>query len=108
MSIYGNNPFPTGALSMNNETSESQPSSAEEFAFEEMAKLIQEKESAGVEFQVFIRQLEEEEAKAVRRVEVARAMANICATTKTRKPRKDKGVRRKPKPQTTPSKGDST
>lgn len=72
--------------------------SAEEFAWEELAKLIQEKERAGVEMQVFIRQLEEEAAKAQRRVEVARAAADVCVTLKTRKTRKDKGKPRKQKP----------
>ena len=80
---------------MTNETNET-TKSAGEFTFEEMAKLIQEKEAAGVEFQVFMRQLEKQAAEAARRVEVVYGMANICAATKTRKPRSDKGKKRKP------------
>jgi len=80
--------------------------SSEEIAFEEMARLIQEKESAGVEMQVFIRKLEEEAAQAARRVEVARIVADICVATKTRKPRSDKGKKRNKVSETTHERAD--
>ncbi len=73
--------------------------SAEEFSFLELARLIQDKEERGVEFQVFIRQLEEEQVVATRRVEVARLVADVCKATRTRKPRRDKGKKRQPKSQ---------
>ena len=79
----------------NNETTKT----SEEFAFEEMAELVREKEVMGVEFQVFIRTLEEHALKANRRLEVARMIANISKTTKTRKPRSDRGKKRKPRVQ---------
>lgn len=72
--------------------------SSEEIAWEEMAKLVLEKDVANVEFQVFIRRLEEDVDKAQRRLDVARIIADTCSATKTRKPRRDKGKTRKTKP----------
>ena len=71
----------------------------EELSFQEMARMIQEKEASGLEMQVFIRNLEAEVSRAARRVEVAKMLANVVQATKARKTRSDKGKSRKTKPE---------
>ena len=69
--------------------------SAIEFAFGELAEIIREKDRLDISFIEYLDQLEAQAAAAARKLEVARSVANTCEATKTRKPRKDKGVSRK-------------
>ena len=70
--------------------------SAEELAFDELAALVRERDQRGVTFTEFLRQLEREAVAAARRLEVARAHADVCCATKLRKPRCDRGRKRSP------------
>ena len=66
-----------------------------ELAFDELAGVVKEKEQAGLSFTEYLRKLEAEVETAERRLELARAAADACEATKTRKPRSDRGKPRK-------------
>ena len=66
-----------------------------ELAFNELAEIIREKDERALSFDKYLKHLEETANAAVRKLEVARSVAGICEATKTRKPRKDRGVKRK-------------
>ena len=75
------------------QTPEDKP--ANELAFNELAAVIREKDELGMTFDEYIKSLENTSAAAARKLDVARAVADVCEATKTRKPRKDRGVPRK-------------
>lgn len=66
-----------------------------ELAFDELAAVVAEKTKAGISFTEYLKKLEAEVETAERRLELARAAADACEATKTRKPRSDKGQPRK-------------
>lgn len=66
-----------------------------ELAFDELAAVVAEKTKAGISFTEYLKNLEAEVETAERRLELARAAADACEATKTRKPRSDKGRPRK-------------
>ena len=66
-----------------------------EFAFDELAEIVKDKDALGISFGEYLEQLEAKASAAARKLEIARCVADTCAATKTRKPRKDKGVPRK-------------
>jgi len=68
---------------------------ANELAFNELAQIVKEKDELGTSFDKYLKQLEEQASAANRKLELARSVANMCEATKTRKPRKDRGVKRK-------------
>ena len=68
---------------------------AVELAFDEMAAIVREKDESGLSFDKYLDKLEAEAATAARKLEVAQSVADTCEATKTRKPRKDRGVPRK-------------
>ena len=68
---------------------------AVELAFTELAAVIREKDELGLSFDEYLKELEKTASAANRKLEVARAVADMCEATKTRKPRKDRGVSRK-------------
>ena len=68
---------------------------AVELAFTELAEIVHEKDSLGLTFDKYLKQLEDIASAAARKLEIARSVADMCEATKTRKPRKDRGVRRK-------------
>ena len=72
---------------------EEQP--AVELAFNELAEIVKEKDDLGLSFDKYLKQLEDTAIAATRKLEVARGVAGMCEATKTRKPRKDRGVKRK-------------
>ena len=72
---------------------EEQP--AVELAFNELAEIVKEKDDLGLSFDKYLKQLEDTAIAAARKLEVARSVAGVCEATKTRKPRKDRGVKRK-------------
>ena len=72
--------------------------SAEELAFDELAAVVREKDESGLSFSKYIERLEELADQAARKLEVARAHAETCTATKLRKPRCDRGTKRKRSP----------
>lgn len=76
---------------------------AVELAFDEMAVIVREKDESGLSFDKYLDKLETEAAMAARKLEVAQSIADTCEATKTRKPRKDRGVPRKKNGVTTPA-----
>jgi len=66
-----------------------------EFAFDELAEIVKDKDALGISFGEYLEQLEAKASAAARKLEIARCVADTCAATKTRKPRKDRGVPRK-------------
>lgn len=76
-----------------------------ELAFDELAAVVAEKTKAGISFTEYLKQLEAEVETAERRLELARAAADACEATKTRKPRADKGKPRKRRNQPSPQDG---
>ena len=68
---------------------------AVELAFTELAAVIREKDELGLTFDEYLKELEKNAGAAARKLDVARAVADVCEATKTRKPRKDRGVPRK-------------
>jgi len=68
---------------------------AVELAFTELAEIVREKDQLGLTFDKYLKQLEEQANAAARKLEVARGVAGMCEATKIRKPRKDRGVKRK-------------
>jgi hypothetical protein len=66
-----------------------------EFAFDELAEIVKDKDTLGISFSEYLEQLEAKASAAARKLDIARAVANTCEATKTRKPRKDRGVPRK-------------
>jgi hypothetical protein len=71
---------------------------AEELAFDELAAVVREKDESGLSFSKYIERLEEQADAAARKLEVARAASETCSATKLRKPRSDRGTRRKRSP----------
>jgi hypothetical protein len=69
--------------------------SAVEFAFDELAVIVRDKDALGISFGEYLEQLEALATAANRKLEIARTVADTCEATKTRKPRKDKGIPRK-------------
>lgn len=72
-----------------------QETPAVELAFTELAAVIREKDELKLSFDEYLKKLEQEANAAIRKLDVARAVADVCEATKTRKPRKDRGVPRK-------------
>ena len=72
-----------------------QETPAVELAFTELAAVIREKDELGFTFDEYLKELAFNASAANRKLEVARAVADMCEATKTRKPRKDRGVPRK-------------
>ena len=68
---------------------------AVEIAFDELAEVIRDKDRLGITFGEYLEQLQEQADAINRKLEIARTVADTCQATKTRKPRKDKGVPRK-------------
>jgi hypothetical protein len=68
---------------------------AEEIAFDELAAIVREKDELGISFTAYLQKLEKEAEAAQRKLEVARAHADTCSATKLRKPRRDRGTKRK-------------
>ena len=66
-----------------------------EFAFDELAAIVRDKDAMGLTFDSYLKHLEDVAATAARKLEIARCVADTCEATKTRKPRKDRGVPRK-------------
>jgi hypothetical protein len=66
-----------------------------EFAFDELAEIVKDKDALGISFGEYLEQLEAKANAAARKLEIARCVADTCEATKTRKPRKDRGVPRK-------------
>jgi len=66
-----------------------------EFAFDELAEIVKDKDALGISFSEYLEQLEAKANAAARKLEIARCVADTCEATKTRKPRKDRGVPRK-------------
>ena len=66
-----------------------------EFAFDELASIVRDKDALGISFGEYLEQLEDLATAANRKLEIARMVADTCEATKTRKPRKDKGIPRK-------------
>ena len=75
--------------------------SAEELAFEELAAVVREKDESGLTFSRYIERLEQLADAAARKLEVARAAAETCSATKLRKPRSDRGMKRRRSPAAT-------
>jgi hypothetical protein len=72
--------------------------SAEELAFDELAAVVREKDESGLSFSRYIEQLEALADAAARKLEVARAASDTCSATKLRKPRCDRGTKRRRSP----------
>ena len=72
--------------------------SAEELAFDELAAVVREKDQSGLSFDQYIKQLENLADQAARKLEVARAASETCSATKLRKPRCDRGTKRRRSP----------
>ena len=68
---------------------------AVEIAFDELAEVIRDKDRLSITFGEYLEILQEKADAANRWLEIARTVADTCQATKTRKPRKDKGVSRK-------------
>lgn len=79
-----------------------------ELAFDELAAVVAEKTKAGISFTEYLKQLEAEVETAERRLELARAAADACEATKTRKPRSDRGHPRKRRAAVGPKTDDPT
>ncbi len=60
-----------------------------------LAEVIRESEAAGNGFEAYIASLRDELATAQTRLDMAESVANLCSATKVRKPRADKGRKRK-------------
>ena len=73
----------------------------EETAFNELVALIQDiKSYEGGGIGAFLRFLEDSAAGTAREIEITQKVAELCKSTKARKPRKDKGTTRaKAKPE---------
>ena len=76
---------------------------AVELAFDEMAVIVREKDQLGLTFDKYLEQLRYNADAAARKLEVAQSIADTCEATKTRKPRKDRGVPRKKNGVTSPA-----
>ena len=72
--------------------------SAEELAFDELAAVVREKDESGLSFSKYIERLRDNADAAARKLEVALAASETCSATKLRKPRCDRGTKRRRSP----------
>lgn len=68
---------------------------AVEITFDELAEIVREKDQLKVAFPEYLRMLESAAEAAQRKLIIAKCAADTCAATKLRKPRRDRGTKRK-------------